>query len=184
MFAARNGVSLTITLAVSISLLVLVAVAAVLGVGLWSGTQNTLALLRDKAQFVTTAMAGKVRDHLRPAENQLAFIGRLVADGRVDPADKPAFATLMTGALAAAPQISAILHVDPDYQTTIVARSPGGPAFFTGTIHAIRPCGRPCPKSPRRPARNGASPFGVSCPRKQCSIYGRACGATGSFSAS
>ena len=48
----RSGVSLSVTLAVSISTLVLIAVLAVLGLGLWSGTQNTMSLLRDKAIFM------------------------------------------------------------------------------------------------------------------------------------
>ena len=37
----------------------------------------------------------------------------------------------MTGALAAAPQINALLYIDPAYQALGVARSPTGPVEFT-----------------------------------------------------
>ncbi|MGI9475614.1 MAG: adenylate/guanylate cyclase domain-containing protein [Hyphomicrobiaceae bacterium] len=126
MRVARGGVSLTITLAVSISLLVLIAVVAVLGLGLTSGMRNTMSLLRDKSEIIVSTMVDKVRSHLEPAQSQLEFMEGLIAQGRLDPADKDRLTTMMTGSLAAAPQISAILFVNKELKTLIVARAPGG----------------------------------------------------------
>jgi class 3 adenylate cyclase len=127
----RGGISLTVTLAVSISALVLVAVLAVLALGLWSGRQNTLSLLRDKAEFMVETTVGRIRSHLDPARHQVAFVERLIADGRVDPANRERFTDTLTGAMAAAPQITAVLFIDLDLQARGVARTPKGPQAIT-----------------------------------------------------
>lgn len=121
---ARGGVSITVTLAVSITLLVLVAVVTVLVLGLMSGARNTFTLLRDKSEIVVSTMVDKVRSHLDPAQQQLEFIADLVANGKVDPADEAEMTTIMTGSLAAAPQISAILYMNNDFKTKIIGRVP------------------------------------------------------------
>ncbi len=126
----RGGVSLSITLAVSISTLVLIAVLAVLGLGLWSGTQNTMSLLRDKASFLVATTIDKIDTHLDPARHQLAYVERLIASGALDPADRQRFVATLTGALAAAPQINAVLFIDPAYQALGVARTPKGPEMI------------------------------------------------------
>ena len=124
---ARGGVSLTVTLAVSISLLVLVAVVVVLGLGLVSGARNTMALLRDKSELFVSSVVQRVRSHLEPAERQLEFIENLVAERALDPTDQDRMVTMMTGSLAAAPQISAILFMNKERQTFIIGRVPGKP---------------------------------------------------------
>ena len=127
----RRGVSLSVTLAVSISILVLIAVLAVLGLGLWSGTQNTMSLLRDKASFMVSTTIDQIRNHLDPARDQVAFVERLIANGALDPGDRQRFVATMTGALAAAPQINALLFIDPEFQALGVARTPTGAEVFT-----------------------------------------------------
>ncbi len=124
----RGGVSLSITLAVSISTLVLIAVLAVLGLGLWSGAQNTMSLLRDEASFMVATITDAVGGHLDPARNQVDFLEGLIASGDLDPTDRTPFLATMTGALAAAPQINAILFIDASHQALGVARTPGSPA--------------------------------------------------------
>ena len=124
---ARGGVSLTVTLAVSISLLVLVAVVVVLGLGLVSGARNTMALLHDKSELFVSSIVQRVRSHLEPAQQQLEFIENLVAEGALDPTDQERMVTMMTGSLAAAPQISAILFMNKERQTFIIGRVPGKP---------------------------------------------------------
>jgi adenylate cyclase len=128
---AHGGVSLTITLAASISVLVLIAVIAVLGLGLWSGSQNTMSLLRDKARSMIATTVERVRIHLDASGNQIAFIEQLLAQGRLAPADRSHFIATMTGALAAAPQISALSFIDMNYQTISVIRTPQGPRIQT-----------------------------------------------------
>ena len=134
MTLARGGVSLTITLAVSISLLVLIAVVSVLGLGLASGMKNTMSLLRDKSEILVSTMVDKVRSHLEPARNQLEFMHSLIEKGRLDPNDDARLITMMTGSLAAAPQISAILWVNTDRQTLIVGRAPNGRSAEIGVF--------------------------------------------------
>lgn len=127
----RGGISLSITLAVSISTLVLIAVLTVLGLGLWSASQNTMSLLGDKASFMVTATIGQIRSHLDPARDQVVYLERLIAGGKLDPADRQRFADTLTGALAAAPQINALLLIDPELQVVGVARTPAGVEMFT-----------------------------------------------------
>ena len=124
--SAHGGVSLTITLAASISALVLIAVFAVLGLGLWSGSQNTMSLLRDKARSMIATTVERVRIHLDASRNQIAFIEQLLAQGRIAPADRSHFIATLTGALAAAPQISALSFIDMNYQTISVIRTSQG----------------------------------------------------------
>ncbi len=130
MFRSRGGVSLTVTLAVSISMLVFIAVITVLGIGLWSGLRNTVVLLRDKAEIAVTTISDKVRDHLAPAESQLTFISRLIASGQLDPQDRTRLVATLTGALAGAPQISALLFVNSKLETLIAGRAPEGVRIF------------------------------------------------------
>ncbi|MEM9359180.1 MAG: adenylate/guanylate cyclase domain-containing protein [Pseudomonadota bacterium] len=127
MQSERGGVSLTVTLAVSISLLVLVSVATVLGHGLFSGMRNTMTLLRDKSEIVVSTIVNNVREHLHPAQRQLEFIEGLIAQGKLDPTDEDRLITMMTGSLAAAPQISAILFMNTNFKTRIIGRVPGQP---------------------------------------------------------
>ena len=127
MRSGRGGVSLTVTLAVSISLLVLIAVATVLGHSLLSGMRNTMTLLRDKSEIVVSTIVNNVRAHLHPAQRQLEFIEGLITQGQLDPTDEDRLVTMMTGSLAAAPQISAILFMDNNFQTRIIGRVPGQP---------------------------------------------------------
>ena len=122
--------SLTITLAVSISLLVLIAVLAVLTIGIWSGTRNTMSLLRDKAQFVVSTMVDRVTTHLEPARAQLAYVEKLIANGHVDANDTEQLKATLAGSLAAAPQIGAVLYVRANLSTLIVGRAPDGPRYF------------------------------------------------------
>ncbi len=130
MYSKRQGVSLTITLAVSISLLVLIAVVSVLGLGLVSGTRNTMSLLREQAELAVASMVDKVSTHLGAARNQLVFVSSLIENGKVDLENEQRLLDVMTGSLAAAPQISAILFMSPQLKTTIVARTPNGPQVF------------------------------------------------------
>ena len=127
----RGGVSLSVTLAVSISMLVLIAALTVFGIGLWSAAQNTRSLLRDKAELMVSSTINQVRNHLDPARDQVRFVERLIARGALDLTDRKQFVATMTGALSAAPQINALLYIDPAYQVLGVARSPTGPTVFT-----------------------------------------------------
>ncbi|WP_416899432.1 MAG: adenylate/guanylate cyclase domain-containing protein [Minwuia sp.] len=120
-----NGrVSITVTLTASIFLLVLVSVGSVLGVGVWLAQKNTFELLSRNAHQGIGFAADRVERHLRPAEDQAAFVARRITEGQVDAADRDDLGKLLTGALAAAPQIQAVMFIGPDLQTVLAGRDP------------------------------------------------------------
>ncbi|MGD9535689.1 MAG: adenylate/guanylate cyclase domain-containing protein [Alphaproteobacteria bacterium] len=120
-----NGrVSITVTLATAIGLLVLISVGGVLGLGIWIAKENTFSLLSRSAHQGITANVAQVEQHLAPAAAQARFVGERVARGEIDPADQDRLALLLTGALAAAPQIAAVLFIDPQLQALTVGRNP------------------------------------------------------------
>lgn len=116
-----NGrISITITLAAAIGLLVLVSVGVVLGVGVWLAQKNTFALLSANADQGVSAAVDRIRHHLRPAEYQARFLAERIMRGEVDPTDREQFAPMLSGALAAAPQIEAVMFIDPGMQSFVV----------------------------------------------------------------
>ncbi len=110
----RGRVSITITLATAIGLLVFIAAGSVLGVGVWLAQKNTFSLLSTNADQAITAAVKQIEQHLRPAEHQAGFIARRIEQGKADPHDKAAFGQLLIGALAAAPQIEAVMFINRD----------------------------------------------------------------------
>ncbi|GKX35515.1 MAG: hypothetical protein MnENMB40S_31330 [Rhizobiaceae bacterium MnEN-MB40S] len=116
--------SITVTLASAISVLVLISVGSVLFVGVWLAQRNTIDLLSANANQNIAYSVNRVRDHLRPAEYQAEFIANQIVRGDVDPHDVDTFGTLLTGALAATPQINAISYMDADFQSIQAQRLP------------------------------------------------------------
>ncbi len=122
----KQGVPLSVTLATSIGLLMVFAVGTVLLISWLAGRKNTLDLLNDKAISIVETIETGIRNHLDPAVAQLGFIERLVASGALHPSDEDRFAATMLGALAAAPQISAVLYYDRDLQELMALQGPEG----------------------------------------------------------
>lgn len=118
-----NGrVSITVTLTASIFLLVLISVGSVLWIGLWLGQKNTFELLSQNVHQGITGAVASVRTHLMPAQHQAAFVASRIEGGHVDPADREQLGGLLTGALAAAPHVNAVMWIGPDFQTVLAAR--------------------------------------------------------------
>ncbi len=118
-----NGrVSITVTLATAIGLLVLVSVGTVLGVGVWLAQKNTIALLSANAEQSVTAAVNRIKQHLRPAEYQARFISARIARGEIDPGDRKQFGRMLVGALAAAPQIEAVMFIDKNLRSFAAGR--------------------------------------------------------------
>ncbi len=128
LFPARwNGqLSITVTLATAISLLVFVSVGGVLGVGIWLGGKNTLALMSANANQSIAGMVDRIERHLLPAEDQARFIAERVESGEYDPEDRTTFGRLLTGGLAGVPQIESISFFYPALVTFYAARYEGG----------------------------------------------------------
>ena len=121
--ARWNGrVSIAITLATAIGLLVVVAVGGVLGVGVWLAHKNTFALLSANAHQSVTAAASRIRQHLDPAARQAEFIAELIETGAAHPGDRDNFGRLLTGAMAAAPQVDAVMFIDTRFRAILAGR--------------------------------------------------------------
>ena len=119
----QGRLSITITLTTAIGLLVLIAAGSVLGVGVWLAQKNTFSLLSENANQGINAATSQVEQHLRAAEHQVDFIARLITQSEVSPDDKKMFGQFLLGALAAAPQIEAVMFINPDSQALIAGQS-------------------------------------------------------------
>ena len=115
--------SITITLTTAIGLLVLISAGGVLGVGVWLAQKNTFALLSENVNQGIDAATGQVEQHLRAAEHQVDFSARLIAQGKTSPDDKEMFGQFLLNALAAAPQIEAVMFIYPDSQAFIAGQT-------------------------------------------------------------
>ncbi len=112
-----NGrVPITITLATAIGFLVLVTAGTVFGVGVWLAQKNTFDLLSENAHQAIAADVNQIEQHLRPAEHQARFLASRIAKSEIDPADRKEFSRMLVGALAAAPQIEAVIFINPQLQ--------------------------------------------------------------------
>ena len=118
----HGRVPITITLAAAIGFLVLVTVGIVFGVGVWLAQKNTFDLISANANQAIVADVSQIELHLQPAEHQAQFIAERIVSGDIDPSNHKAFGELLTGALAAAPQIEAVMFIDPDLQTFSAGR--------------------------------------------------------------
>ncbi len=74
-------------------------------------------LLRDRNERIVAGLVDHVESYLRPVERQAAFVAAQIASGRVGPRDSGQLVELLTGALAAAPQVDSISYVAEDLRT-------------------------------------------------------------------
>ncbi len=120
----RHGrISIAAGLAAAIGLLVLISVGAVLVIGAWLAQKNTFSLLSTNADISINASINRIKQHLKPSENQAQFIARRIANGDIDPSDKKSFAVFLAGALAATPQIDAVIYFDTQLRSFSVGQN-------------------------------------------------------------
>lgn len=148
----RRRVSLATALTGAVSLLIVAAVGGVLYVSLGSGRANTFALLLDKTDLAMQLLETRIRGQLDPVMGSATEIGEMIASGRLRPTNRPAMVATLSGALAAIPQATGLVFLDPNGPGTAVARLDG----------EIRP--RPLPPPPQAgqgldQARNADGPF-------------------------
>ena len=119
----------SLVLAGSMAVLVLAAVVSVLVIGLWTSQRNTIDLLNERSVLIIGSIENDVRGYLEPALAQVEFIRRRVATGTVQPSDQQRMSDLLSGSLAAAPQIEVIVFWDKDFRQIVVLNdTPGDPA--------------------------------------------------------
>ncbi|MGO4722971.1 MULTISPECIES: adenylate/guanylate cyclase domain-containing protein [unclassified Inquilinus] len=131
----RRTIPLSGTLAVVMAGLVALTAIDVLAVFWFMTASTTRDLLAKAAQLGLDSVQARIADRFTPVEDQLAFLTREVAAGRVDPDDGAALDRLMTGALAGAPQVRVLSFVAPDGAIRGVTQGPEGVFPFTDTIH-------------------------------------------------
>lgn len=127
--ARRAGVSLTLAMTASVGTLLVLTVVAVTALSLWNARQSTIALLREQARLAVSTSVARIEQHLRPATDQVAFIGDLLESGALGPAEEARFSATFAGALATAPQITTLVFIDPAHRLFGVQRLEG--AFET-----------------------------------------------------
>ncbi len=131
--------SVTLVLAASMALLVLLSVVLVITIQVSAGQKNTYQLLREVTALVIEYMDRSLRDHLEPAEAQVAFVASQIENGAFDLQDRSRLQDLLTGAVAGTPQITAILSWDRDLQRFGVWRKADGSTGILGGDHSEDP---------------------------------------------
>ncbi len=113
----HGRIPITLALVISMGLLILVTVGLVLGIGVWTAQKNTFNLLAQIADQSVTSQSDKVKAHLKPAEFQAKFIADWISRDNINPENQPKFENILIAALAAAPQIEALLFINTDLKS-------------------------------------------------------------------
>jgi len=109
-------------LALSIGAVVLLALGSVITINWWTNLQNLKELASSRAVLAAEMVELYVRGHLEPAEYQLEFVGRALETDRLDKENTEEVQVFLTGALAAAPQINALIFWDIDGVETVISQ--------------------------------------------------------------
>ncbi len=96
---------------------VMLLAATALYFTLASSLDGAAILLRDRNERIVGGLVNHVESYLRPVERQASFVAAQISSGRVGPRDSSRLVELLTGALAAAPQVDSISYVAEDLRT-------------------------------------------------------------------
>ena len=122
----RFEIKITRGLVIGFGGLVLLAVASVLGLGLWSATENTFDLLREQSEATIEIMLASVAQHLEPAEAQLVHLGAQLESGAIDATDDDDIGKYLSGALAATPHVRSVVFIHADARMVFALRRDDG----------------------------------------------------------
>jgi len=118
--------TIAVVLIFGFALLVLVAVSSVMWVALGTAQKNTIALLRQTADFSVAGLIDQIGYHLGSAQQQSDFLAAMIERGAIDIGDRERLADAMTGALAAAPQVTGIAYFSAQGWSLRIGRSENG----------------------------------------------------------
>ncbi len=117
--------SIVLTLAVSIGVLVFLAVGSVLAIQ-WSAAQkNTFSLLNEKVDLTLSMIEAGIRAHLDPAAKKAEYLAHRIEADNFQIGANDRLRALMNGALAASPQIEAIMIFNAELQGFGLRRDEG-----------------------------------------------------------
>jgi adenylate cyclase len=122
----RRTITLARTLAVAIGGLVAIAVAAVLAIYWTTAARTTFDLLTNQAEIGVASVEAQLRQHLEPVSNELGNLALLLQQGRLDAGNTDQFSTMLTGALAASPQVRSIAYLTEDLRIRGVTHQQDG----------------------------------------------------------
>lgn len=121
--------SITTLLVMAFASLVGTALATVLAIQFVVGRNAALDLFHSRGNVLVQLVVSHLREQLDPASAQLAFVAEVLAQpGGAIGDDR--IADLLTGALAAAPQIQRVVFIRPNLHAVVVDRSSDGVAVF------------------------------------------------------
>jgi class 3 adenylate cyclase len=124
--------SIASALSVAIGGLVLVAVLVVLTTQVISNRAGVMELVHDNIGLAFETIEASLDDHLSPAVDQVEFLARQIESGRYQLDERARLQDLLTGALAATPQIDGIFLTERDLRFLGVSQtSPGETEIFT-----------------------------------------------------
>ena len=117
------NISITVLLVTAIGGLVALASGAVLLLSAYANFKNTSELVIESAQSFMESLEADVSQHLAPAQSVVEFLVRQAASGNLDPSVRQESVLMLSGAMAAAPQISDIAVWQPDGRRLEVSRN-------------------------------------------------------------
>ena len=122
----RRRFPITLTLTASIGALVLLAVGAVLWIE-WTASRQILATLGGRVVERNVSLIERgIERHLEPARRQVESLGRWIESGDYGLDEPERLADLLTGAVAAAPQIGALVVAGTEGRALRLIREPDG----------------------------------------------------------
>jgi class 3 adenylate cyclase len=125
--APRRRVAIATVLSLAIAALVGLAVATVVIIGYRASWRTTLGLTQEKGELVLSGLEASVRELMHPPDSQLAFIAEILSrPAPAVPLDRDRLIDLLTGAMAAAPQVQRLIFIDPDGTAVTVQRGTTG----------------------------------------------------------
>ena len=103
-----------------------IAVAAVLAIYWTTAARTTFDLLTNQAEIGVASVEAQLRQHLEPVSNELGSLALLLQRGRLDAGNMDQFSTMLTGALAASPQVRSIAYLTEDLRIRGVTHEQDG----------------------------------------------------------
>jgi len=135
--ADRNGEkphawrpTIAVVLIFGFGLLVLVAVSSVMLVALGTAQKNTVALLRQTADFSVAGLIDRIGYHLGSAQKQSEYLAEMIGRGAIDIRNRDNLGDAMLGAMAAAPQVTGIAYFSKQGWSLRVGRNEAGPVRY------------------------------------------------------
>jgi len=135
----KPAIGITALLSATTAGLVLLSAGLVLALSMKTAWRGTSELLYTQAELAMTLIEGEIYNHINPALEISKFIHAQVAAGLVDPGNPGELAAVFKGALAAAPQVAAVVLWDENLMRQEIRRDQHGLVTVVGRQDEITP---------------------------------------------